>query len=74
MEFLTSNIFIAAGAGSFESRRPPVENPDRFLGNGIEYAVRDIKKYENKEIIIFGGGIVHLIGRLNWPRSPKRSI
>ena len=25
LEFLTSNIFIAAGAGSFESRRPPVE-------------------------------------------------
>ena len=49
LEFLTSNIFIAAGAGSFESRRPPVENPDRFLGNGIEYAVRDIKKYENKD-------------------------
>ncbi len=55
-EFLTSNIFIAAGAGSFESRRPPVENPDRFLGNGIEYAVRDINKYKNKEIVIFGGG------------------
>ena len=56
LEFLTHNIFIAAGAGSFESRRPPVEDPDKFLGNGIEYAVRDKTKYKDKEIIIFGGG------------------
>ena len=55
-EFLTHNIFIAAGAGSFESRRPPVEDPDKFLGNGIEYAVRDKSKYKDKEITIFGGG------------------
>ena len=28
-EFITKNIFIAAGAGSFEPRRPPnIENPD----------------------------------------------
>ena len=31
-EFKTKNIFIAAGAGSFEPRKPPVMNPDKFLG------------------------------------------
>ena len=31
-EFITKNIFIAAGAGSFEPRRPPnIENPDKYL-------------------------------------------
>jgi thioredoxin reductase (NADPH) len=55
-EFKTKNIFIAAGAGSFESRRPPVMEPDKFLGKGIDYAVKDISKYTNKEIVIFGGG------------------
>jgi thioredoxin reductase (NADPH) len=55
-EFKTKNIFIAAGAGSFESRRPPVMDPDKYMGKGINYAVKDISKYKNKEIVIFGGG------------------
>jgi thioredoxin reductase (NADPH) len=56
-EFLTKNVFIAAGAGSFEPRRPPnIENPDRFIDKGISYAVRSKDKYKNKDLIIFGGG------------------
>ena len=53
----TPNIFIAAGAGSFEPRRPPnIENPDKFHTNGVEYAVRSVDKYKDKNIFIFGGG------------------
>ncbi len=56
-EFITKNIFIAAGAGSFEPRRPPnIENPDAFMENGVSYAVQSKKRYENKDVIIFGGG------------------
>ena len=56
-EFISKNIFIAAGAGSFEPRRPPnIEDPDKFISNGVEYAVRSIEKYNNKDIFIFGGG------------------
>ena len=56
-EFISKNIFIAAGAGSFEPRRPPnIEDPDKFISNGVEYAVRSIDKYNNKDIFIFGGG------------------
>ena len=54
--FKTLNIFIAAGAGSFEPRKPPVESPDKFLGKGIGYAVRSVDKYKDKNIVIFGGG------------------
>ena len=54
--FKTLNIFIAAGAGSFEPRKPPVESPDKFLGKGIDYAVRSVDKYKDKNIVIFGGG------------------
>jgi len=56
ISFKTLNIFIAAGAGSFEPRKPPVESPDKFLGKGIDYAVRSIDKYKDKDIVIFGGG------------------
>ena len=56
ISFKTLNIFIAAGAGSFEPRKPPVESPDKFLGKGIDYAVRSVDKYKEKNIVIFGGG------------------
>ena len=55
-EFKTKNIFIAAGAGSFEPRKPPVVEPDKFLNRGINYSVRNKSIYEDKEIAIFGGG------------------
>ena len=57
IECTTKNIFIAAGAGSFEPRRPPnIEDPDRFLGKGVSYAVKSIDQYKDKNLFIFGGG------------------
>jgi thioredoxin reductase (NADPH) len=56
-ELTTKNIFIAAGAGSFEPRRPPnIEDPDKFINKGVTYAVRSKSTYENKDVFIFGGG------------------
>ena len=56
-EFITKSVFIAAGAGSFEPRRPPaIEDPDRYLDKGISYSVRSKEKYRDKNLIIFGGG------------------
>ena len=57
VECTTKNIFIAAGAGSFEPRRPPnIEDPDRFLGKGVSYAVKSVDQYKDKNLFIFGGG------------------
>ena len=56
-EFIAKSIFIAAGAGSFEPRRPPnIDNPDRFLEKGVSYFVKSKEKYRDKNLIIFGGG------------------
>ena len=56
-EFVAKSIFIAAGAGSFEPRRPPaIENPDRFLNKGISYSVKSKEMYRDKDLLIFGGG------------------
>ncbi len=55
--FIAKSLFIAAGAGSFEPRRPPnIENHDQFLDKGVSYSVKDKNKYKNKDLIIFGGG------------------
>ena len=56
-EFIAKSIFIAAGAGSFEPRRPPnIENPDRFLEQGVSYSVRSKEIFRDKNLLIFGGG------------------
>jgi len=56
-EFIATNVFIAAGGGSFEPRRPPnIVDPDKFLNNGVAYSVKDKSHYKNKNLIIFGGG------------------
>ena len=57
IECITKNIFIAAGAGSFEPRRPPnIDDPDQFIDSGVSYAVRSVEKYKDKNVFIFGGG------------------
>ena len=55
-EFKTKNVFIAAGAGAFEPRKPPVEDPDKVLSKGVDYAIKEKDKFKDKEIVIFGGG------------------
>ena len=56
-EFITKNVFIAAGAGSFEPRRPPnINDPDKFKDKGVTYAVRSKSTYKDKNVFIFGGG------------------
>ena len=54
-EFLTKNVFIAAGAGSFEPRRPAnINDPDKFLDKGVTYAVRNKDIYKDiYDIIVY---------------------
>lgn len=50
-------IAIAAGLGSFEPRKPLVENLENFeKGKGVEYMVRNPELFRDKNIIIAGGG------------------
>ena len=56
-KFLSKNVFIAAGAGSFEPRRPPnIIDPDKYINKGVSYAVKSIDQFKDKNIFIFGGG------------------
>lgn len=49
-------IFIAGGLGSFEPRKPPIENIANYEGYGVEYIIRDPEVYRNKRVVISGGG------------------
>ena len=73
-EFITKNVFIAAGAGAFEPRKPPVDNPDKFLGNGVDYSIKDKSIYDDKEIVIFGGGDSALDWSVELAKSAKKIL
>ncbi len=49
-------IVIAAGAGSFVPRKPPIENIDKFENKSVLYSVRNKLMFENKKLLIAGGG------------------
>ena len=49
-------VAIAAGLGSFEPRKPQIENINQFEEKGIEYIIKDPEIYRNKKVIIAGGG------------------
>ena len=55
-QHLAPVIFIAGGLGSFEPRKPPIENIAQFEDKGIEYFVRNPDMYQGKRVVIAGGG------------------
>ena len=54
--FLTPNIIIAGGVGSFEPRKFPLKETEQFEDNGVYYSVKDKNYFKNKKVCIFGGG------------------
>ena len=49
-------IVVAAGAGSFVPRKPPIENIENFENKNVFYAVRDKSMFSGKNLLIAGGG------------------
>jgi thioredoxin reductase (NADPH) len=49
-------VVIAAGVGSFQSRRIGIEGAEPFEGNGILYRVKNAGALEGKRLVVFGGG------------------
>lgn len=49
-------IAIAGGLGSFEPRKPDLENLAQFEEKGVEYFVRNPEMFRDKRIVIAGGG------------------
>jgi len=54
--FISPNIIIAGGVGSFEPRKFSVKEAEKFENNGVYYSIKDKNYFKNKKICIFGGG------------------
>ena len=52
----TKCIVIAAGAGSFVPRKPPLEGIQNFENKTVIYSIRDKSIFKNKTVLIAGGG------------------
>ncbi len=55
-EFLSPNIIIAGGVGSFEPRKLPIKEAEKFEGKYLFYSVKNKDDLKGKNITIFGGG------------------
>tara|TARA_B100000530_G_scaffold88187_1_gene53609 strand:+ start:889 stop:1917 length:1029 start_codon:yes stop_codon:yes gene_type:complete len=54
--FHTKVIVIAAGGGSFQPKKPPIDGIDDYEGKSVFYSIKNIESFYNKEISIVGGG------------------
>lgn len=82
-------VMIAGGLGSFEPRKPLIDNLADFEDKGVNYIVKDPEQYEGQEMVVSGGGdsaldwaiyfaerngFVHLVHRSDRFRAHKDSV
>lgn len=65
-------IVIAAGGGSFQPKKPPIPGVDDFEGQSVFFAVRERDAFEDKNIVIAGGGDSALDWTLNLQPIAKK--
>ncbi len=49
-------LVIAAGGGSFVPRKPRIDNLEAYENTSLFYAVRQMERFRDKDIVIAGGG------------------
>jgi len=49
--FLAPNIIIAGGVGSFEPRKFPIKEAEKFENNGVFYSIKDKSYFKNKNSV-----------------------
>jgi thioredoxin reductase (NADPH) len=70
--FEARTIVIAAGGGSFQPKKPPIEHIEAYEGTSVFYAVRRIEQFCGKRVLIVGGGDSALDWTLNLQPVAKR--
>ena len=73
-EFLTPNIVIAGGVGSFEPRKFPPKSCEKFEGKSVLYSIKDKNIFKDKKVVIFGGGDSALDWAIELSKNSKVTL
>jgi thioredoxin reductase (NADPH) len=65
-------VVIAAGGGSFQPKRPPINGIEPYEGTSVFYAVRKMEQFRDQRLLIVGGGDSALDWTLNLQPIAKR--
>ncbi|WP_244810231.1 NAD(P)/FAD-dependent oxidoreductase [Caldifermentibacillus hisashii] len=52
----TKTVIITAGNGAFQPRKLELENAGDYEGKNLHYFINDMNYFQNKKVVIFGGG------------------
>ena len=55
-KFHASVVAIAGGLGSFEPRKPLIQDIEFYENKGVKYFIKNPEKFRNKRVVIAGGG------------------
>ena len=65
-------VAIAGGLGNFEPRKPNLENIDKYEENGLVYKIINKDDFQDKNVIISGGGDSALDWTLELSKIAKK--
>ena len=73
-KFLTPNIVIAGGVGSFEPRKFSSKSCEKYEGDSVLYSVKDKSIFNKKSVTIFGGGDSALDWAIELSKNSKVTL
>lgn len=72
IEVYCKAVIIAAGAGAFDHKKPPIANLAEFENTSVFYFVKNPKDFKDKTIVIAGGGDSAVDWAINLTKYTKK--